>query len=60
MANRIEISLEEISLLLLPAKDYISDPIQNHPMNFHCLQFLVNTYDNSKILEAAFNHTYQL
>ena len=32
IANWAEISLEEINLLLV--KDYTSDPIQNHPMNF--------------------------
>ena len=52
IANQTEIFLEEINLL--PVKDYISDRTQNYSMKFQsCLYFLLETYDNPKILDVV-------
>ena len=56
-----EVITEEIALHLLPVKELISSEEKSYPIDLEKLtEFLVKTYDNSKVTETAYSYTNDL
>ncbi|CAK9799807.1 Transposon TX1 uncharacterized 82 kDa protein [Anthophora quadrimaculata] len=58
LSNNLDTSIEEISLLLLPAKEFILDNARKLPLDFtDCSKFPLDSYNNHKVLNSALKFT---